>query len=91
MISFVGKVTQTYVFSQFKRTIIHQTCEFLRRDWESFIDGTAAIMILNFSSDMLLSKFSLAHSRSTHLRHAIKTHNKIMYTIIKVLKTSAFT
>ena len=24
------------------------TCEFLRRDWESFIDGTAVIMILNF-------------------------------------------
>ena len=23
------------------------TCEFLRRDWESFIDGTEVIMILN--------------------------------------------
>ena len=32
----------------------------------------------------LLSKFSLAHARSTQLIQVMKSHNKLIYTVVKV-------
>ena len=33
----------------------------------------------------------MAHAQSAHLSPVVKFHNKIIYTVAKVLKTSAFT
>ena len=41
-------------------------------------------------SAVLLCNFSLVHVWWTHLSQVIKSHNKIIYTVVNILKTSIF-
>ena len=45
---------------------------------------------VNKPAIVLLCNFSLVHVRWTHLSQVIKSHNKIIYTVVNVLKTSIF-
>ena len=68
--------------------MIKQTCAGILIMYCSLCDKdsnmTLFFRFVNKPAMYLLSKFSLAHARSTQLMQVMKSHNKIIYTVVKV-------